>query len=63
VIEISFPMVAGIVSELAEEEKPPAPTVLTPMSFIKSNLNAASGRIAILPISVEILKSWAISGL
>lgn len=58
-IEMSFPMVAGIVSELAEEEKPPEPVVLAGKLFSKSNLKAASGRIAILPISVGIDKSRA----
>lgn len=58
-IEISLPMVAGIVSEFAEEEKPAAPTVLAGTSFSKSNLNAESGRRAILAISVGTSKSWA----
>lgn len=60
-IEISFPMVAGIVSELAEEEKPAAPVVLAATSFTKSNLKAASGRIAILEISVGRSKSCEMS--
>ena len=50
-------MVAGMVTELAEEEKPAAPVVLAETSFTKSNLKAASGRTAILPISVGIDKS------
>jgi hypothetical protein len=61
VIEISFPIVAGIVSELAEEEKPAAPVVLAGISFTKSNLKAASGRIAILEISVGRSKSSEMS--
>ena len=56
-MEISFPMVAGMVSELAEVEKPAAPVVLAGRSFSKSNLKAASGRIAILAISVGSSKS------
>lgn len=56
-IEIPFPMVAGIVSELAEEEKPPAPVVLAGTSFAKSNLKAESGRRAILAMSVGTSKS------
>lgn len=54
-------MVAGIVSELAEEEKPPAPVVLAGTSFSKSNLKAVSGRRAILAISVGTSKSEAMS--
>lgn len=60
-IEISFPMVAGIVSEFADEEKPAAPVVLAGTSFSKSNLNASSGRIAILEISVGRSKSLEMS--
>lgn len=56
-IERSLPIVAGMVSELAEVEKPPAPVVLAARSFTKSNLNAASGRRAILPISVGVVRS------
>lgn len=58
-IEMSFPIVAGMVSELAEEEKPAAPVVLAGTSFSKSNLKAASGRRAILAISVGTSNSWA----
>lgn len=60
-IEMSFPMVAGMVSELAEEEKPAAPVVLAATSFTKSNLKAASGRMAILEISVGRSKSCEMS--
>ena len=48
-MEMSFPMVAGMVITLAEELKPPAPTVLAETgAFAKSNLYASSGRIPIL---------------
>jgi hypothetical protein len=54
-------MVAGMVSEFAEEEKPPAPVVLAGILFTKSNLNASSERRAILETSVGEFNSCEMS--
>ena len=61
-IEISFPMVAGIVITSAEEPKPPAPTVSPARGgFKKLNLNTSSERRLILVVSVGASKRLSIS--
>ena len=60
-IETSFPMVAGIVTALAEELKPPAPAVFPAGGCAKSNLNASSGRRLSLARSVGASRRLAIS--
>jgi len=59
-IETSFPMVAGMVMALAEELKPPEPTVFPAGVCTKSNLNASSGRRLSLARSVGASKSLAV---
>jgi len=60
-IETSFPMVAGIVMALADELKPPEPSVFPAGVCTKSNLNASSVRRLSLARSVGASMRLAMS--
>ena len=60
-IEISFPMVAGIVKTLAEEMNPPSPTVCPDVALVKSYLKSPSERDASLSRDVSAVKSFSMS--